>query len=223
MMQRMFFFGLFVMRTVSSSIGLKSESLLTCSKFDFEEKVLEKLVRLEHKVEIYEETIQRWENTFVSKLKKFDEIQRQSETFFKSMQTAQAHYEMRLNNSYSEIIDTFKYQINNETQFYEEQMYKLFASGSSKIQNKFRSFEEKTKLLTNNQSELIQNLKTNITNSFQNMQSKQNVTNVEVLNALSEIRTFESKLAEEGVKFKTLERQVSDNNRKGNINAVFIK
>ncbi|CAG2240736.1 unnamed protein product [Mytilus edulis] len=54
------------MRTVSSSIGSESESLLTCSKFHFEEKVLEKLVRLEHKVEIYEETIKKFENLFVS-------------------------------------------------------------------------------------------------------------------------------------------------------------
>ncbi|VDI15091.1 Hypothetical predicted protein [Mytilus galloprovincialis] len=198
------------MRTVSSSIGSESESLLTCSKFHFEEKVLEKLVRLEHKVEIYEETIKKWENLCVSKLEKLDEVQKQSETFFKSMQVAQVQEEIRLNKSYNEIIDGFKSQIKNETEFYEDQMNNLFETGSSKIQTKFQSFEEQTKLLTNNQNEMnrnvLNNVRINITNSFQNMESNQN--------ALSDIKTFASKLAEEGVKIKTLERQVADSNRK---------
>lgn len=218
MMLCMIFFGLMIMRTVSSSIGSESESLLTCSKFHFEEKVLEKLVRLEHKVEIYEETIKKWENLCVSKLEKLDEVQKQSETFFKSMQVAQVQEEIRLNKSYNEIIDGFKSQIKNETEFYEDQMNNLFETGSSKIQTKFQSFEEQTKLLTNNQNEMnrnvLNNVRINITNSFQNMESNQN--------ALSDIKTFASKLAEEGVKIKTLERQVADSNRKGNIHYVFL-
>ncbi|CAC5395878.1 COL10A [Mytilus coruscus] len=237
MMRRLLFFALLIMRTVSSSIGSESGSLLTCSKFHFEEKVLEKLVRLEHKVEIYEETMKRWENIFVSKLEKLDEVQRQSETYFKSMQAAQVQEEIRLNKSYSEIFNSFKSQMNNETEFYEDQMNNLFESVSLKIQNKFQSFEEKTRFLTNNQNELnrklFKNISINVTNSFQNMESKQNATNVEVLNTLSEIKTTESKcaearvkimtlegrFAEEGVKIKTLERQVADNNRKVAITA----
>ncbi|CAG2248915.1 unnamed protein product [Mytilus edulis] len=197
------------MRTVPSSIGSGSESLLTCSKFHFEEKVLEKLVRLEHKVEIYEETVKRWENVFVSKLEKLDKVQKQSETFFKSMQAAQVQEEIRLNKSYSDIIDTFKSQMNNETKFYENLVNNLFESGSLKIQNKFQSFEEKTRFLTNNQNELnrklCNNIRINVSNSFQNMESKQNATDVEVLNALSEIMTLDGKFAQESVKIKTLE------------------
>lgn len=45
----------------SSSVGSDSESLLTCSKFHFEEKVLEKLLRLEHKMEKTEEKMNKWE------------------------------------------------------------------------------------------------------------------------------------------------------------------
>lgn len=42
---------LFIVGTLSNSLGSESESLLTCSKFHFEEKVLEKLVRMELKFE----------------------------------------------------------------------------------------------------------------------------------------------------------------------------
>lgn len=71
--------------SVSRSVGTDSESLLSCSKFNFEEKILEKLVRLGHKMEINEEKMEKWEDAFSSKLDKMDEVIKQTKSFVESM------------------------------------------------------------------------------------------------------------------------------------------
>ncbi|XP_071136744.1 uncharacterized protein [Mytilus edulis] len=53
--------------------------------------------------------------------------------------------------------------------------------------------------------------------NYASLMTKQNISATEIhalVNEAREIKTFESKLAEEGVKIKTLEKQVEDNNRK---------
>lgn len=40
----------------------KDDSLYWCSKYHFEEKVLEKLIRLEHKMEIFTDKMKQWES-----------------------------------------------------------------------------------------------------------------------------------------------------------------
>ncbi|CAC5371303.1 unnamed protein product [Mytilus coruscus] len=130
------------MNALSSSVGSEPESLLTCSKFHFEEKVLEKLVRLEHKIEIYEESAKRWDNSIVSKLEKMDEVLKRSKIFMESVQFAQKPEHLRLNESYSEIVDSLKRQLENETELYGEQIKNLLNSFSLKI-HEFTEAEKK--------------------------------------------------------------------------------
>ncbi|CAC5399840.1 C1QL [Mytilus coruscus] len=118
----------------SSSIGSGSESLLSCSKFHFEEKVLEKLVRLEHKMDLNEEKLKKWEETFSSKLDKMDEAIKHTEIFVESVRDTQLQEQSRFNDSYYEIVERFKVQSKNETESHGEQMNTLLKSLSSKIE-----------------------------------------------------------------------------------------
>lgn len=70
--------GLLLAGALSSSVGSDFESLHTCSKFHFEEKVLEKLVWLDHKMQIFEEKIDEWENSISSKLNNINDIKKQN-------------------------------------------------------------------------------------------------------------------------------------------------
>lgn len=56
----------------ASTIGGVTYSTTACSKFDFEEKVLEKLVRLELKIEIFEQKQKAWEEKILVQLTKFE-------------------------------------------------------------------------------------------------------------------------------------------------------
>lgn len=47
-----------------------------CSKFDFEEKVLEKLVRIEHKIEIQEKSIDKWKTDLADGLATIENMER---------------------------------------------------------------------------------------------------------------------------------------------------
>ncbi|CAC5399839.1 C1QL [Mytilus coruscus] len=118
----------------SSSIGSDSESLLSCSKFHFEEKVLEKLERLENKMDLNEEKFKKWEETFASKLEKMDEAIKQTEIFEESVRGIQLQEQSRFNDSYHEIVEHFKVQSKNETEFHGEQMRTLLETLSSKIE-----------------------------------------------------------------------------------------
>ncbi|VDI63224.1 Hypothetical predicted protein [Mytilus galloprovincialis] len=108
----------------ASSLGSESQSLLSCSKFHFEEKVLEKVVRLENKMEVYEEKIKLWEASVSSKLEhkmevyaekitlwdasissslnKVTETKKQTEIFFDSMRDAHLKDQTRFNISFHE-------------------------------------------------------------------------------------------------------------------------
>ncbi|XP_063436256.1 uncharacterized protein LOC134717690 [Mytilus trossulus] len=83
----------------ASSLGSVSESLSTCSKFHFEEKVLEKVVRLEHKLEVCTEKMKVWEESISSSLVKVTEAKKLTETFVESMRNAHLQDQMRFNNS----------------------------------------------------------------------------------------------------------------------------
>ncbi|CAC5406064.1 C1QL [Mytilus coruscus] len=136
----------------SSSIGSYSESLLSCSKFHFEEKVLEKLVRLEHKMDLNKEKMKKWEETFSSKLKNIDEAIKQTEIFAESVRENQLQEQSRINHSYYEIVERFKIQTQNETEFHGEKIHTLFNSLSLKIEE--FSVAEKNR---ENALELMQN------------------------------------------------------------------
>ncbi|VDI54162.1 Hypothetical predicted protein [Mytilus galloprovincialis] len=123
-------------RALSSSIGSEFETLHSCSKFHFEEKVLEKLVRLEHKMQVLEEKMDVREKLNTAKLDeignimdareklntaKLDEIsniKKQTETFVQSVQDAQIRDQTRFNKSYQEIVEHFKTQVDNETEIW---------------------------------------------------------------------------------------------------------
>ncbi|CAC5365378.1 unnamed protein product [Mytilus coruscus] len=118
----------------SSSIGSDSESLLSCSKFHFEEKVLEKLVRLEHKMDLNEEKLKRWEDTFSTKLDQMEEAIKHTEIFVESVRGSQLQEQSRINHSYHEIVERFKVRSKNETEFHGEQINTLLESLSSKLE-----------------------------------------------------------------------------------------
>ncbi|VDI65294.1 Hypothetical predicted protein [Mytilus galloprovincialis] len=127
---------------LASSIGSEFESSLTCSKFHFEEKVLEKLVRLEHTMQNVEEKMNMWENAITSKLDEMKIIKKQTETFVQSIQDAQLQEQTQFNKSYQDIVQQFKTQAGNETVFYGDQMNTLLESLSPKIKL-FTEAEEK--------------------------------------------------------------------------------
>ncbi|CAC5402657.1 C1QL [Mytilus coruscus] len=147
---------------LARSLSSEFDSLLSCSKFHFEEKVLEKVVRLEHKMEVYEEKVKLWGESFASNLDKVTEAKKQTETFVKtmrnayiqdqtrlndsflavkkqtetfvdSMRKAYLQDQMRFNDSFLETVDHFKLQSENETEFYERRMNSLLDSFSSKV------------------------------------------------------------------------------------------
>ncbi|XP_052087254.1 multimerin-2-like [Mytilus californianus] len=144
--------SLMIVASGSSSIGSNSESLMSCSKFHFEEKVLEKLVRLEHKMDLNKEKLKKWEKTFSYKLEKMDEAIKQTEIFVKSMRDIQLQEQLRHNDSYHEIVERFKIQSKNETEYHGEQINTMLESLSSKIEELIVA--EKNR---NNAMELMQN------------------------------------------------------------------
>ncbi|XP_071135033.1 uncharacterized protein [Mytilus edulis] len=140
-----------IMVSGSSSVGSDSKSLLTCSKFHFEEKVLEKLVRLEYNMEITEEKMnkwevkleslfskideqmKRWEDTFLSKLVKMDKAVNETDTFVESVRDIQLQEQSRINDLYHESVDHFKNRSQNESEMYGQQINSMLESMSSKI------------------------------------------------------------------------------------------
>ncbi|VDI64755.1 Hypothetical predicted protein [Mytilus galloprovincialis] len=140
-----------VITTLTSSISSESETLLTCSKFHFEEKVLEKLVRLEHKMELFEEKMKTMESSMSKKLKRMDEIEKETETLTETMLDKQLQIETRINDSYQEIINNFKTQSNNETTLYGEKMDSLFDSLSLKSQTLSEAEKERERKIVSMQ------------------------------------------------------------------------
>ncbi|XP_071136735.1 uncharacterized protein [Mytilus edulis] len=129
-----FFVSLSIVVSVSSSVGSDSESLFSCSKFDFEEKLLEKIVRFEHKLQLNDIKLKKWEEAFPSQLDKMEEAIKRTEIFVETMQENQIQEQSRLNDSYQEIIDRFKFQTKNETKFHGEQINTLLKALSSKLE-----------------------------------------------------------------------------------------
>ncbi|XP_052087204.1 uncharacterized protein LOC127724313 [Mytilus californianus] len=140
---RMFSLSLSIITTLTSSIGSESESLLTCSKFHFEERVLEKLVRLELKMELFEEKMKLMESSVSSKLERMDEIEKETETLTETMLDKQLQIQTRINESNQEIVDDFKTQSNNKTKLYGEKMDSLLESLSLKSQEFSKAEKER--------------------------------------------------------------------------------
>ncbi|CAG2192688.1 unnamed protein product [Mytilus edulis] len=110
---RIFSLSLSIITTWTSSTRTDSESLLTCSKFHFEENVLEKLVRLEHKMELIEDKMKIMESSMSKKAERMDEIETETKTLTETMLDKQLQIETRINDSYQEIVDNFKTLVNN--------------------------------------------------------------------------------------------------------------
>ncbi|CAC5364591.1 unnamed protein product [Mytilus coruscus] len=89
----------------ASSIGSPLESSLQFSKYHFEEKVLEKLVRPELKMEMYESKIKTWEDLIPINLDKIDHARKQTDTFLESMRIILQQEQIRLNDSFKETVD----------------------------------------------------------------------------------------------------------------------
>ncbi|CAG2233643.1 SLK [Mytilus edulis] len=126
--------SLWILVSGSISIGSDSEALMSCSKFHFEEKVLEKLIRLEHKMEINEEKLKKWEDAFSSKLDKMEEAIKRTEIFVETVRENQLQEQSRLNESFQEIVDHFNIQSKNVTEIHDKQMDIMLKSLSSKIE-----------------------------------------------------------------------------------------
>ncbi|XP_063402011.1 uncharacterized protein LOC134686271 [Mytilus trossulus] len=123
-----------IFATLASSIGSESGILSVCSKFDFEEKLLEKLVRLEHKMEVYAEKMKLWEESVSSSLDTVVVAKKKTETFIESMREAHLEDQTRFDKSFLETIDHFKLESENKTEMYERKMNTLLDSFSFKIQ-----------------------------------------------------------------------------------------
>lgn len=84
-------------------------SLTQCSKYDFEEKVLEKLVRMEHKMEMYEIKMKKFEESVMFKLNDFNESESQRRYTMKSLilQTFKEEKSALNSSVKSLILDTF--------------------------------------------------------------------------------------------------------------------
>ncbi|VDI63220.1 Hypothetical predicted protein [Mytilus galloprovincialis] len=133
---------------LTRSLNSESESLMSCSRFHFEEKVLEKVVRLEHEMEVYVEKLKLWEQSVSSSLDKVTEAKKQKDTFVESIQNIFKQDQTRFNDSFIEVkrqtetfvdlirnahlkdqmrfndyllvtVDRFKLQSENFTEFYE--------------------------------------------------------------------------------------------------------
>ncbi|VDI52051.1 Hypothetical predicted protein [Mytilus galloprovincialis] len=126
--------SLMIVTSGSSSISSDSESLMSCSKFHFEEKVLEKLIRLEHKMELNEKKLKKWEETFSFILDKMEKAIKQSDIFVESVRDTQLQEQSRLNDSYHEIVERFKGQSKKETEVHGKQMNTMLKSLSTKIE-----------------------------------------------------------------------------------------
>ncbi|CAC5406651.1 unnamed protein product [Mytilus coruscus] len=118
----------FICLTISlvaiSARSVGSESLLTCSKFHFEEKVLEKVVRLEHKLEVYTEKMRLWEESISSSLDAVTETKKLTETFVESMRNAQLQDQMRFND--------FSLEVKKQTETFVESLR------NAQLQNQMR-------------------------------------------------------------------------------------
>ncbi|VDI49174.1 Hypothetical predicted protein [Mytilus galloprovincialis] len=168
--------GLTFVRASSSSIGSKFESSLSCSKFHFEEKVLEKLVRLEIKMDA-------WEKSINSKFDEMNNIKKQTETFVKSGQEARLQDQTRFNKSYQEIVEHFKTQADNETDIYGDQINALLESLSSKIdvfteaekkwesdkQSMQFSFDKQQRRFNSSYAQIVENFNVNFNKKLQDL------------------------------------------------------
>lgn len=143
MILKLIYLCLYFKSALSSSVGSNSESLLTCSKFHFEEKVLEKLVRLEHKMELNDKKMKTWEELFFSKLDKMNEAIKHADLFVETMHENQLQEQSRFNESFVKTVKHFNIQSKNETDFYGKQMNIALQSLVEKI-HEISETEKKT-------------------------------------------------------------------------------
>ncbi|CAC5365375.1 unnamed protein product [Mytilus coruscus] len=85
-------------------------------------------------MDLNEEKLKKWEETYSSKLDKMDEAIKQTEIFVESVRDIHLQEQSRLNDSYYEIVKNLKIQSKNETEFHGEQMNTLLESLASKIE-----------------------------------------------------------------------------------------
>lgn len=150
------FLVLLIVRTMSNTLGSESESLLTCSRFHFEEKVLEKLVRMEHKFEQLEMKTKIREDVISSKLDEINEMEKQTKAFIESVRDSEIQDQIRLNESYNEIVQHFKIQSKNETGVYGRQMNTLMDSLTLRMHELIEAEQKRESVLESMQFTLDQ-------------------------------------------------------------------
>lgn len=74
--------------TVFASINNVSTE---CSKFDFEEKILEKLIKLEYKMQTHEELINKWKIDLQTGLKNIEEVKQGEYCIYITLSFLQVH------------------------------------------------------------------------------------------------------------------------------------
>ncbi|XP_063404335.1 uncharacterized protein LOC134687809 [Mytilus trossulus] len=102
-------------------------------------------------MELFEENIKMMERSMSTKLKRMDEIEKETETLTETMLNKQLKIETRINDSYLEIINNFKTQSNNETKLYGEKMDSFFDSLSLKSQTLSEAEKERERKMVSMQ------------------------------------------------------------------------
>ncbi|CAC5358880.1 unnamed protein product [Mytilus coruscus] len=166
---------LLVPETLGDPKGSQAESLLTCSKYDFEEKVLEKLVRLEHKIEMFDEKIKIWEDSISTKLSKFEEKM----------------------DSNDETTEKLRLQTNNKVDSFKEQIRNMSQSLTSKSQKLYEAEHTRDSEFKSMQTSLLRD-KENFNDSFidivENFQHFQTVSNKKLQDLIVQQREEFSKM-----------------------------
>ncbi|CAG2219186.1 unnamed protein product [Mytilus edulis] len=85
-------------------------------------------------MELNEEKLKKWEETFSFILDKMEEAIKRTEIFVELVRENQLQEQSRLNDSYHEIVERFKGQSKKETEVHGEQMNTMLKSLSTKIE-----------------------------------------------------------------------------------------
>lgn len=132
--------------TLSFTIRSEAETMLTCSKYHFEEKVLEKLIRLEHKVEIFSEKMKIWEDLILKTLSKF---------------------EVKMDST-DETTEKFKLQTNNKVDIFGEQIRHMSRSLASYVHTLYEAQHTRDSEFKSMQITFLRD-KEHFNNSFNNI------------------------------------------------------
>ncbi|XP_063401959.1 uncharacterized protein LOC134686212 [Mytilus trossulus] len=211
------------------SLGSESESLLTCSKFHFEEKVLEKMIRLENKMEVYSEKIKLWEESVSSKLEhkmevyaekvklweesvssslnKVTEAMKQTETFVDSMRGAHLLDQTRFNDSFLEV--------KKQTKAYVESMRDAQLQDQTRFNDSFLEVKKQSEAFVDSMRNAHLLDQTRFNDSFIDVKKKAEIFIESMRNAQLQDQTrFNDSLLETIDRFKSQSKNETEYNKR---------